>query len=226
MARPLTNPLALAVLTLLAEEPMHPYQMSTTLKERRKEHSIKLNFGSLYSVVESLLRRGMIDVRGAHREGNRPERTIYGITDEGEETMRSWLGAMLSTPAKDFPEFEAALSLMPVLAPDEVASLLGERLERLRSEREALAHLLQRGRDAAMPRLFTIEHDYELAVLDVEERFVGQLLTELRDGSFDGLDIWARRHRLRADGRSESEIDAILREEMPGRFDWMEELTD
>src|SRR5699024_6335832 len=117
LARPLTNPLALAVLTLLSEESMHPYEISTTLKQRRKEDSIKLNFGSLYSVVESLEKRGLIEVRGAQREGNRPERTIYGVTEEGRQLMRSWLGEMLSTPAKEFPQFEAALSLMPALPP-------------------------------------------------------------------------------------------------------------
>jgi DNA-binding PadR family transcriptional regulator len=49
--RRVANPLALAVLSCLLERPMHPYEISTTLKERGKEQSIKLNYGSLYSVV-------------------------------------------------------------------------------------------------------------------------------------------------------------------------------
>ena len=52
--RPFSNPLALALLVLLYERPMHPYEMAATLRERRKESSIKLNYGSLYTVVDNL----------------------------------------------------------------------------------------------------------------------------------------------------------------------------
>ena len=52
--RRVNNPLALAVLACLGERPMHPYEISSTLRQRGKEESIKLNFGSLYSVVAAL----------------------------------------------------------------------------------------------------------------------------------------------------------------------------
>ncbi len=58
MKRP-ANALYLAVLTLLFEKPMHPYEMSTTLRQRSKEESIRLNYGSLYAVVESLRKKGL-----------------------------------------------------------------------------------------------------------------------------------------------------------------------
>ena len=58
--RPVSNPLALAVLGCLAERPMHPYEISTTLRSRGKEQSIRLNYGSLYSVVESLQKHRLI----------------------------------------------------------------------------------------------------------------------------------------------------------------------
>src|SRR3954451_4289124 len=108
----LSNPLALAVLALLEERPMHPYEMSTTLRERHKEDSIKLNYGSLYSVVASLLKYGLIAVQETVREGNRPERTIYTITRDGRAKMTGWLAELVSTPAREFTGFEAALSLM------------------------------------------------------------------------------------------------------------------
>jgi DNA-binding PadR family transcriptional regulator len=119
-----SNPLALAVLALLTERPMHPYQMSSTLKERRKEESIKINYGSLYAVVESLHKRGLIEVRETVREGNRPQRTIYAITEAGEIMLVDWLSDLLSTPTSEFPQFEAALSLMPALSADIVVGLL------------------------------------------------------------------------------------------------------
>ena len=122
--RRVSNPLALAVLGLLTERPMHPYEMSNTLRERAKEESIKLNYGSLYSVVESLQRHQLIEVQETIREGRRPERTIYAITDAGRTEFVDWLSDLLAIPVKEYTQFEAALSLMPGLPPDEVLRLL------------------------------------------------------------------------------------------------------
>jgi DNA-binding PadR family transcriptional regulator len=63
-----SNPLALAVLVLLYERPMHPYEMAATLRERHKEESIKLRYGSLYTVIEMLEGSGTIFARQTSRE--------------------------------------------------------------------------------------------------------------------------------------------------------------
>src|SRR5713101_6908579 len=76
----LANPLALAVLALLFERPMHPYEMAATMKERHKEESIKLRYGSLYTVIDMLLARGLIAAKETLRDGKRPERTVYALT--------------------------------------------------------------------------------------------------------------------------------------------------
>ena len=67
--------LALAVLTCLHERPMHPYEISQTLRHRAKHESIRLNYGSLYGVVESLEKKGLISELETVREGRRPPRT-------------------------------------------------------------------------------------------------------------------------------------------------------
>src|SRR3954452_19793704 len=78
--RRVSNLLALAVLACVAERPMHPYEISTTLRTRGKDQSIKVNYGSLYSVVESLAKHGLIEAQESVKDGKRPERTIYSIT--------------------------------------------------------------------------------------------------------------------------------------------------
>jgi DNA-binding PadR family transcriptional regulator len=85
------NPLALAVLICLYERPMHPYEVSTTLRQRQKHDSIRLNYGSLYAVVDSLERRGFIVASGTERSGRLPERTIYELTGSGRVEMHDWL---------------------------------------------------------------------------------------------------------------------------------------
>lgn len=224
--RRLANPLALAVLVLLAERPMHPYQMSATLRERRKEDSIKINYGSLYSVVESLQKRELIEARETVRSGNRPERTVYAITEAGHQLMVTWLSDLLSTPAKDFPQFEAALSLMPALPPDDVISLLDRRLAAQREALDSGRTLIDTAKGAGMPRIFAIEDEYELAMLAREVEFLADLLADLRSGDFGGLGGWRRMHELRAAGVSDDDIWATIREENPEDFTWIDQISD
>ena len=71
-----SNPLALAVLVCLYERPMHPYEVAQTLRQRAKHESVRLNYGSLYGVVESLERRGMIRALETVRCGRFPSWTV------------------------------------------------------------------------------------------------------------------------------------------------------
>src|SRR3954452_14922975 len=155
--RRVSNPLALAVLSCLSEKPMHPYEISTTLRTRGKEKSIKLNYGSLYAVVESLQKHGLITARETTRDGRRPERTVYEITGAGVEEFEDWLAELLSTPVRDFTSLEAGLSLMPGLPPDEVARLLEERAGRLRTELRSLDAMFAETAAIGLPELFLVE---------------------------------------------------------------------
>src|SRR5579864_7867916 len=110
---------------------MHPYEVAQTLRERAKHDSVRLNYGSLYSVVESLEKRRLIAARETVREGRRPERTVYAITDAGEREFVDWLSELVSVPVKEYPQFEAALSFIVALPPDDALGLLTTRANRL-----------------------------------------------------------------------------------------------
>lgn len=189
-----SNALALAVLGLLTERPMHPYEMATTLRSRAKEESIKLNYGSLYSVVDSLAKRGLIQPAETIRDGRRPERTVYTVTEPGRVEFADWLGELISVPVKEFTSFEAALSMLPGLAPDVVADLLRLRVHRLTSEVDAGESALRRTEDYGLPRLFSIEFEYRLTLARAELAFVEALLAEVDDGRLDGQTIWRTIH--------------------------------
>src|SRR5277367_2170611 len=117
--RNVANPLALAVLACLFEKPMHPYEMASTMRERRKDLSIKLNYGSLYTVIGALQRHRLIEPQETEREGHRPERTIFRLTDAGRLELIDWLSELIVEPAHEFTQFEAGLSLLPVLSPSD-----------------------------------------------------------------------------------------------------------
>lgn len=196
--RKVANPLALAVLVLLYERPMHPYEMAATLRERHKEESIKLRYGSLYTVIELLQRAGFIAAKKTAREGNRPERTVYGITPPGETEMREWLRKLLSTPIKEFPQFEAGLSLMPALPPEEVVELLQTRLGQLAGRIDKVEADMRAAREMNLPPLFAIESEYHLAGLQAEKIFVERMIPRIKADGLGFLKQWKEWHRSKS----------------------------
>ncbi|MFE2691674.1 PadR family transcriptional regulator [Streptomyces mirabilis] len=187
--RKLSNPLALAVMVLLTEKPMHPYEIAQTLRRRGKDTSLKIKYGSLYTVVQNLEKHGLVEVAEVQRQGNRPERTLYGITDAGRAEATEWLSDLLAVPAEEYPIFEAALSLMGVLHPDEVARLLGERLSMLEVRAASLRGGLEKLYET-LPRLFLIESEFKLHMIEAEAEWVRGFLTEVTAGTFPGVEQW------------------------------------
>ena len=188
--RSTSNPLALAVLACLSERPMHPYEMASTMRERGKEHSIKLNYGSLYTVVDNLAKHGLIEAVEARREGRRPERTVYRLTDTGRIKLDAWMSDLLARPVKEYPQFEAALSLMPVLHPDHVLALLRERIRALEKGITMERLMLDTASKAGLPRLLLIEGEYHLTMQQTELAWVQELADEIEVGTFEGLNGW------------------------------------
>lgn len=201
-----SNPLALAVLALLFERPMHPYEMGLTMKQRHKEDSIKLRYGSLYTVIELLLRRGFIFAREPEREGRRPERTVYEITPAGREELHTWMTDLIAEPVKEYPQFEAALCLLPVLPPDEALALLRMRLISVEGKVADLQSHLAEFAAQKFPALFLIENEYRLALLKAEERFVADVISRIEKG-WGPLELWRGIHEDR-----EATMDKLYRE--------------
>ncbi|HET8523428.1 MAG TPA: helix-turn-helix transcriptional regulator [Thermomicrobiales bacterium] len=206
--RRITNPLALAVLALLFERPMHPYEMAATLRERAKDASIKLNYGSLYTVVDRLQELAYIVPRETSREGRRPERTVYALTDEGRTEMREWLSDLVRRPVKEYPQFEAAISLLGVLPPDEAAALLTERVQQLDQDIASDRAIIDQAVAEGLPRLFVMEGEYELAIRRAELDWTRNLRDQIASGSLEGLDQWRAFHEGQPDAFALSE-DAL-----------------
>src|SRR6478609_774996 len=152
--RKVSNLMALSLLSLLTERPMYPYEMASKLREYGKDQAIKINWGSLYTVVQNLEKHGFIEA-----------------VEVARDELSDWLRELLSEPEREYTRFEAALGECGILAPDELIGLLRQRLEALD---EAIAahqqglHAMQ----AQLPRLFLIESEYQLALRRAEAEWV------------------------------------------------------
>jgi DNA-binding PadR family transcriptional regulator len=192
--RTVSNPLALAIMALLLEKPMHPYEMVSTMRERGKHESVRLRYSSLYSVVEALMREGLISAKETVREGRRPERTVYELTDAGRAEFLIWLRELLSEPAKEYTQFAAGLSFLPALPPDEAVVLLEERVRLLEEEVQSTRSRLDTVMKDGLPRLFVVETEHELALREAELRWVRGLVGEIEAGTLGGMNQWRSFH--------------------------------
>ncbi|MEV0651171.1 PadR family transcriptional regulator [Phytomonospora sp. NPDC050363] len=193
--RKVTNLLALAVLSYLVREPMHPYELSRALRDNGDARSVKFNHGSLYMVVGQLAKAGLITEAGTSRDGGRPERTVYELTDAGRTELRNWMRDLIGHPEHEYPHFVAALSLIGVLPPDEVVELLGQRRVRLDAlKAEARAAIESAGE---VHPLFLVEEEYRLALLDAESRFIEGFVDRIVDPVDGWGPAWAAFHTER-----------------------------
>lgn len=194
------TPLTLAVLNLLSERSMHPYEMKTLMRERGHDAVIKLKGGSVYDTVERLQRLGFIDSVETSREGRRPERTVYAINQAGRDELKAWLRDMVARPVNDYPQFAAALAFVVGLEDrQEVLSELTRRAIALEAQIAADDTMLRSMAETGIPRIFGIELEYAQAMRRAEMEWVRRFIQELKDG-----DLWPDMDALRALAEAEA----------------------
>jgi DNA-binding PadR family transcriptional regulator len=191
--RKVGNLLALSLLSLLAQRPMYPYEMAQTLRARGKDQNFKVNWGSLYTVVQNLEKYGFIEAAATDREGRQPERTTYQITGAGLAELRDWLSELLSVPEDERGGFVAALSEAGILPPDEVIGLLASRLATLDKANDSQQADLRLWAER-LPRVLLIESEYQLAMRVAQAGWLRGLLEELVAGTISGMDAWRHIH--------------------------------
>ena len=184
---------------------MHPYEVALTLRTRAKHESIRLNFGSLYSVVEGLERRLLISAKETVRSGRRPERTVYEITEAGRRELVDWLSELVAVPEKEYLQFEAALTLLAALPPEDAVALLRERAEVL--DRKLTVSRALRA-DLGIPRVHLIEMEYVERLLEAELTYVRELVSEIDAGTLEGLEVWRSFHWAAGDPPSPDPLPA------------------
>jgi DNA-binding PadR family transcriptional regulator len=184
-------------MNLLMEHPMHPYEMKLKMKERGHDQVIRLKGGSIYDTVERLEDGGFITSQAPSREGRRPERTVYAITDNGRDEIRDWLAELLAEPVHEYPQFGAALAFFAVLEKDEVLRLLKMRTALLGGQIAGEEKQLKTFMELGLPRLFLVEGEYAVALKRAEFEWVRNLITEIEDGK-----LWMTKEQMKAVGET------------------------
>ncbi len=186
-----TDVVSLTVLAFLTERPMHPYDVQRVIRQRHKDYAIERP-RALYRAFERLARDELIEPVETSREGRRPERTVYQITDEGRTEFSHWLLQLLERPVAEDPVFAVAVGLLGYLNPESVLEALNDRFAALEGEIAGVDAALQAMR-SSLPRLVLLAHEYRRALRQAERDWVLGLIQDIRTGSLSwDLDALSR----------------------------------
>ncbi len=191
----------MVLLSLLAEQPMHAYRIQQLIKGRGKDEVVNVaRRNSVYQTLNRVLRDGYIQVAHTSREAGRPERTVYELTEAGRLAQVAWLRGMLATPAREYPEFPAALAFVMMLEPDDARRQLDRRAEALQAKLDRIADDVDRVHELGLPRLFVIENEYDAAVTRAELTFVRTLVNDLETARLSWSREWLAEVAARFEG--------------------------
>ena len=178
------TPLGVMLLALLHEGDMHPYEMIRLLRLRHDDRLVPVTNGTVYHTVGRLQKLGLLAEQGVDREGNRPERTTYRVTEAGRNMVPEWVRAEL--PRIDRPEqFRVALSEAHNLPPDEVVDLLQQRLAAITAQLTVLQHGLTKAEARGVPDLYLIETRREAALLAADHQWLTDIIAAIEQRSLD-----------------------------------------
>jgi DNA-binding PadR family transcriptional regulator len=172
------TPSELTVLQLLHEGPTHPYDMHRLVRERRIDLLVPVRRGTLYHAVGRLVKRGLIETVETTREGRRPERTVYRITEAGTDALLDRLRDLLAVPRRDYPPLTQALSFISRVEPADAVAQLELRIGWLEAEVASFKAVIEHA--AGAPRHWLVEEEYVLALLEAELAWVRTLTDDIR----------------------------------------------
>ncbi len=192
---------ALAVLGILCEADHHPYEIARLLRDRHQDEPPGHTSRSLYHAVEKLVAGGLIAAVETIRDGRRPERTVYQVTEDGREEFHHTLFDILVNPGLGSRLFMSGVSRLGHLSEEEAVLALGMRLAALEgaiAQAKASSRvLMERTR---LPRLFLLEGEYRLAQMEAEASWVGSAIESIRSGELDVSPEWLGLMAAESDG--------------------------
>jgi len=178
-------PLGIAALALLAERPMHPYEMYQVLLLRKEDRIVKVRPGSLYHAINKLEDGGLVRAVGTDREGNRPERTTYELTDAGREQFLERIEELIAEPLNEYPKFPLAIGEAHNLPLPTLLRLLRTRLAALAVEKERGMSDFAEVRAKGVPARYLLDAPYLIAMHEAEVAWLEQLIADLESGAID-----------------------------------------
>ena len=143
----------IVVLSLLAEQPRHGYDLDRVIEQRGYRQWTSLAFSSIYYLLKRLSERGLLEPD----EGSQGRRTVFRVTEAGRRELSKAAGERVLTPAPPSAGVLPALNAYSRLDDPALAALLSQRAEALMVRLDELRALSAQ-----------VDEEHALAIFDYE----------------------------------------------------------
>ena len=143
----------IVVLSLLAEQPRHGYDLDRVIEQRGYRQWTSLAFSSVYYLLKRLSERGLLEPD----EGSQGRRTVFRVTEAGRRELSKAAGERVLTPAPPSAGVLPALNAYSRLDDPALAALLARRAEALLGRLDELRALRAQ-----------VDEEHALAIFDYE----------------------------------------------------------
>jgi len=170
----------LAILTLVAEQPRHGYEIEQVIQERGMREWTEVGFSSIYYLLKKLERDSLIASRLEEAQQG-PARRVYRLTPAGGEALQRGILEALSVPQRGYPSILLGVASLPAVSAPQAAEALRKYRAAL-IEQQAQLQNKWRGQQP-LPYFVDATFTYGLALLEAEIKWVEGVITRLEEGN-------------------------------------------
>lgn len=179
----ITNP-ELAVLGLIAEKPVHGYEVEQIVEQRGMRQWTEIGFSSIYHILNKLETAGLLsdEIQSA---GSRPARRVFYITSLGMGVLQDEIRRRLSSPRPHSGDMDLVLANWMLLPQAEIIEGLREQRQHLALRLEQVQAKWQSDRqDASFPPHINELFDHTCHNLKAEIEWLEACLSRFAHKSF------------------------------------------
>lgn len=168
----------LAILSLVAEEPRHGYQIEQVIEERGMRDWTEVGFSSIYYLLKKLEQKGLVE--SELREAERgPARKVYRATPAGRKAYRAAVLDALTVPRRWYPTLLLGLANLPRILPVEATAALRQYRDAQAARRD---HVQARWEgQQPLPTFVEALFDYSVTLIQAEIAWLEKLIQEMEE---------------------------------------------
>ena len=171
----------LAVLSLVAEQPRHGYQIEQIIEERGMRRWTEVGFSSIYFLLKKLEHGGFIEGRLQKTERG-PARKVYHATKTGQEAFHAAIIEVLSVPQPSPRPLMLGLANLPSLSTEEALTALSQYSKHLKEKMEIL-RTVHESNLHAHPYFVDAMFELGLIVIQAELEWVEKFTRQIKEQS-------------------------------------------
>lgn len=123
----------LALLSLLAEQPCHGYQVEQLIEERNMRDWTEIGFSSIYRILNKLKAEELVTGQIQPAEGRGPARKVYQLTEKGRTAWQQAALRALAQPERQYTSFLLGLDNLAALPYQQALKAIEDYLAQQRS---------------------------------------------------------------------------------------------